>query len=267
MPRLSLPSPSMSVALTALAVALGGTSYAATQIGSGDVRDNSLTGADIRNNSVAATDITNNSLSTSDVKDGALRAKDFKAGQLPAGAKGATGATGANGSTGASGVNGTKGDKGDSGPAGTGRWVLIDAAGAIEAQSGGFSVASAYGSNAAPAGAAGNVYINANEPLTNNAVVTSIALQNQVDQSTPADGIMNGRQTGSDSNPEFSGEITATRCAITGVVGCAPTGTNTVSHFVVSPRLSDGGLTDATNRKRFYVIITGDSSDYVAPAA
>ena len=68
-----------------------------------------------------------------------------------------------------------------------------------------------------------------------------------------------------DINPEFSGEITATRCAITGVVGCAPTTTNDVNHFVVSPRLSDGQPTDATNRKRFYIVITGDSSDYVAP--
>jgi hypothetical protein len=51
---------------------------------------------------------------------------------------------------------------------------------------------------------------------------------------------------------------------IDGVVGCASTGTNTTSHFIVSPRLSDGRFTTADNRKRFYVIITGDSSDYVA---
>ena len=44
-----------------------------------------------------------------------------------------------------------------------------------------------------------------------------------------------------------------------------PTTTNDANHFVVSPRLSDGSSTDATNRKRFYIIITGDSSDYVAP--
>jgi len=241
----------MTVSLVALTVALGGTSYAATQIGSAGIRNNSLTGTDIKNES----------LTTSDVKNGSLRAKDFKAGQLPAGAAGAAGATGATGAAGA------KGDKGDTGPAGAGRWVLVDATGAIESQSGGFSIATAYGSNGAPVGASGNVYINANEPLTNNGIVVSIALQNQVDQSTPPDGIMNGRQTGSDTNPEFSGEITATRCAITGVVGCAPTGTNNVNHFVVSPRLSDGGLTDATNRKRFYVIVTGNSTDYVAPAA
>ena len=41
---------------------------------------------------------------------------------------------------------------------------------------------------------------------------------------------------------------------------------------MVSPRLSDGTVTsgagtaeDPGTRKRFYVIITGDSSDYVAP--
>ena len=57
---------------------------------------------------------------------------------------------------------------------------------------------------------------------------------------------------------------------------CAPTGANTINTFVVSPRMSDGSLTvtgDPTEvdvhqpntHKRFYVIITGDSSDYVAP--
>jgi hypothetical protein len=30
---------------------------------------------------------------------------------------------------------------------------------------------------------------------------------------------------------------------------------------VVSPRLSNGAVTTDTNRKRFYVIVTGDSSD------
>lgn len=95
------------------------------------------------------------------------------------------------------------------------------------------------------------------------------AVDNTVDGSR-----VNGRNTAVDSNPEFSGEITATKCAITGVVGCAPndatpggTGvsTNTNRYFVVSPRLSNGGLTvndsapaagDNTH-KRFYVIISG----------
>jgi hypothetical protein len=160
------------------------------------------------------------------------------------------------------------------GPPGQARWLLVNAAGQIEAQSGGFSIASAYdlvnnttnpdGTPAAvPAGAVGNVYIDANEDLSDNAITTTIALQNQVDQN--GDTVRNGRSLNPDANPEFSGEITATRCGIAGVVQCAPVGTDNASYLVVSPRLSDGQVTTSENRKRFYVVISGDSSDYVAP--
>ena len=48
------------------------------------------------------------------------------------------------------------------------------------------------------------------------------------------------------------------------VTACAPPGTGNVNHVVVSPRQSDGTVTsNATGRKRFYVIITGDSTDFV----
>lgn len=238
MKRFSMPTPSMGVAIVALLVALGGTSYAALSLTSKDIKNNSLTGFDIRDGSIR----------TGEIKNRSLRAIDFRKGQLP---RGRTGATGPAGATGAQ------------GPAGSGRWVLINGAGAIEAQSGGFSVASGYVAN--PAGAAGNVYINANENLANNGIVASIALENQSDQD--GNGNTNGRQPGPDANAEFSGEISATMCAITGVVSCAPPGTNTTSHFVVSPRMSDGQVTEAATRKRFYVIVTGDSTDFVAPPA
>ena len=183
-------------------------------------------------------DVKNQSLTGKDVKNGSLKAKDLQDGVIP------------------------------ETPVAT-RWVLVNALGQIEAQSGGFEVKAAYGVGAVgvtvPAGAVRNVYIDANEPLDDNAIVATVALQNQVDQSTPPDAIMNGTVLTADSNPEFSGEITATRCAVTGVVTCGPTTTNDTNHFVVSPRLSDGQPTDATNRKRFYIVITGDSSDYVAP--
>ena len=141
-----------------------------------------------------------------------------------------------------------------SSPATRTRWVLVNAAGQIEAQSGGFTVKSAYGAD--PPGAAGNVYIDSGDDLSNNAITATIALQNQVEQDTPGNANTNGRAPGPDQNAEFSGEITATRCAIAGVVACAPAGTNTNTHFVVSPRLSDGQVTDDTNRKRFYVIVS-----------
>ncbi|WP_026909562.1 hypothetical protein [Patulibacter minatonensis] len=133
------------------------------------------------------------------------------------------------------------------------RWVLVNAAGEIEAQSGGFTVKSAYVGN--PAGASENVYIDSGEDLSSKGLSATIALQNQTDQN--GDGVMNGKAPGANANPEFSGEVSATRCAITGVVSCAPTGTNTSTHFVVSPRLSDGSPTSTTTRKRFYVTITG----------
>ncbi|MEJ7817376.1 MAG: hypothetical protein WKF49_01740 [Thermoleophilaceae bacterium] len=128
----------------------------------------------------------------------------------------------------------------------------MNAAGQIEAQSGGFEVESGYVAN--PPGAAGNVYIDSGEDLSNKGVVATIALQNQVDQN--GDTITSGRAPGADSNPEFSGEISATRCAIPGVVSCAPPGTNTNEYFVVSPRNSDGTVTSDGTRKRFYVVIT-----------
>ena len=135
------------------------------------------------------------------------------------------------------------------------RWVVVNAAGAIESQSGGFTVVSAYGSNGAPAGAAGNVYIDTGEDLTDNGVDATLGLQNAFDQN--ADGVTNGRAAGADANPEFSGEIVASRCAITGVVNCAPPGANEADTFVVSPRLSDGSFTTDATRKRFTVVLTG----------
>ena len=134
------------------------------------------------------------------------------------------------------------------------RWVVVNAAGEIESQSGGFRVVSAYGSNGAPAGAAGNVYIDAGEDLNNNGIAATLGLNNAVDVDG---GGMAGRTPGPDANAEFSGEVVASRCAITGIVGCAPPGANEPDTFVVSPRLSDGQVTENATRKRFQVVITG----------
>lgn len=59
----------------------------------------------------------------------------------------------------------------------------------------------------------------------------TIALQNTTDLN--ADGVVNGRQVG----------------------------TGNTNHLVVSPRPSDGSFTTDGARKRFYVVVTGDSSD------
>lgn len=90
------------MATLAIFVALGGTSYAVTQIGSAQIKNNSVRGADLKNNDVDSADIEN----------GSLLGQDFKAGQLPAGAAGATGPGGP------AGTQGGQGPKGDAGPAG-----------------------------------------------------------------------------------------------------------------------------------------------------
>ncbi len=215
-----LPSPAMAVALLALFTALSASAYAATVITGKNVRNGSLTGADIQSKSIAGTDIKDGALAARDIKAGSLTADRFAGGQL----------------------NATK-------PT---RWVLVNRAGEIEAQSGGFSVTAAY-----PAGAAnGNVYINAGEDLSDNGIAATIALENQYDLGGPATP-NNGTNAAADANPEFAGEISASRCQIAGVVECGPPAAKTTSNFVVSPRESDGQPTTGTNRKKFYVVITG----------
>ena len=83
------------VALLALFVALGGTSYAAAT-GSIDSRE-------IKNNAVRSKDIRNNQVQSRDVRNFSLLEKDFKPGQLPAGPTGPLGPRGATGPTGAPG--------------------------------------------------------------------------------------------------------------------------------------------------------------------
>ena len=216
-----LPSPAMIVASVALFVALGGTSYA--------VATGSIDSREIKNGTIVEKDVKKSGLEGSDIKDGALAARDVKAGSLTA-------------------------DRFAGGqlPKAT-RWVFVNDQGQIAAQSGGFTVKSAFQGN--PAGAAGNVYIDSGEDLGDNGIVASNALQNARDAN--GDGVMNGRAPGADNNPEFSGEISAIKCAIPNVVTCAPPGTNTGTHFVVSPRNSDGTVTSGADRKPFYVIITG----------
>ncbi len=262
MRRRRLPSPSMVVACVALVVALGGTSYATISISGKDVRNSSLTGRDVRNSSLTGRDVRNRSLTGRDVKNRSLTARDFRRGVLRRGA------------TGAPGPQGAQGPKGDKGDAGITRWALVNAAGEIERQSGGFRIVSAYGSNGAPAAAAGNVYIElTGEDLSDNGLVATISLQNGVNQNGSANGsnstdggagTMNGTNTNGDGQPpsagdnlEFSGEITVAKCNTPGIVGCAPPGSNENDTFVVSPRLSDGQRTTGGNRKRFFVVVTG----------
>lgn len=98
-----LPRPSTVIACLALAVALGGTGYAAIALPAGSVGTAQLkTGAVV----------------SSKVRDGSLRARDFAAGELPAGERGATGPQGPQGPAGASGPQGPAGPTGAAGPQG-----------------------------------------------------------------------------------------------------------------------------------------------------
>jgi hypothetical protein len=219
------PSPSILVSSAALLVALGGTSYAAVQVNGANLVNNTVTGAKVKSQT----------LRSSDIADGSIKARDLRPGVVPTGA----------------------------------RWALVNAQGQIEAQSGGFSVRFAYPvlpNTAVPPApdnslrANGNVYIEAGEPLGNNAVTATVVLQNTIDQN--GDGITNGRAPGDNANPEFAGEIAVSQCG-TPITVCGPPGTQVPTTFVVSPRLSNGAVTTDTNRKRFYVIVTGDSSDRI----
>ena len=77
-----IPSPSMAVALLALGVALGGTSYAAIKL---------------PKNSVGSKQIKANAVTGVKVRDASLFANDFAPGQLPRGAVGPAGPRGAQG--------------------------------------------------------------------------------------------------------------------------------------------------------------------------
>ena len=107
----------------------------------------------------------------------------------------------------------------------------------------------------------GNVYIDAGEDLTGDAIVASLTLQNTLDVDG---GGMAGRTEGSNVNAEFSGEITVSICntgapaEATGPTNCVPPDVQNGTSFVVSPRLSDGAPTTDAYRKRFYVIVLRD---------
>jgi hypothetical protein len=106
MKRIHRPSTSMAVALVALFVALGGTSYATV---SAAFPPNSVGTKQIRDNSVTRAKIAHESITSVLVKDGGLLAKDFATGQLPSGPTGPAGPVG---------PQGPKGDKGDTGATG-----------------------------------------------------------------------------------------------------------------------------------------------------
>ena len=94
------PSPAMVVASIALAVALGGTSYAAVNL-----PRHSVGTWQLKRNAVGMLQLKKNAVVTAKVKNRSLLALDFKKGQLPAGPAGAKGDKGETGATGPPGIN------------------------------------------------------------------------------------------------------------------------------------------------------------------
>jgi len=110
------PSPALVVACLALAIALGGTSYAAVVLPAG---------------SVGTRQLQNGAVIEPKVKDHSLLARDFARGQLPAGPQGLPGPTG------------PEGDPGPKGDSATKYFAIIKPAGdnpTVGAQSGGVGV-------------------------------------------------------------------------------------------------------------------------------
>ncbi|CAI9414552.1 hypothetical protein [Nocardioides sp. T2.26MG-1] len=87
--RRLVPSPAMLVALLALMIAMGGTSYAAVTLAKNSVRS-----PHIVNGQVKTADLGASSVTTAKVKDGSLIAGDFAPGELPAGVEGPAGPPG-----------------------------------------------------------------------------------------------------------------------------------------------------------------------------
>jgi hypothetical protein len=99
MPRVSIarPSPALVIASLALAIALGGTAYAATSLPM---------------NSVGPLQIQRDAVTSPKVKNGSLLRADFKKGQLPAGRRGPAGPQGPQGAQGPQGPAGAQGPAG-----------------------------------------------------------------------------------------------------------------------------------------------------------
>jgi len=91
-----LPSPAMVVALIALFVALGGTSYSVVHFAK-----NSVDSSAIKNGAVHRADLARSAVDSSKVADHTLLARDFKTGQLPSGPQGVQGPPGPKGDPGA----------------------------------------------------------------------------------------------------------------------------------------------------------------------
>ena len=76
------PSPAMLVAVVALFVALGGVGYAATTIGSEEIRNNSVQSVDVKNDDLQSRDIKDDTVLSRDIKDDTVLSRDITDGTV-----------------------------------------------------------------------------------------------------------------------------------------------------------------------------------------
>jgi hypothetical protein len=75
--NLRRPTPALAVAVLALVLALAGTSYAAVQITSAQIKNGTIKGKDIKDRTITGKDVKDSSLTGADVKDGSLTRADL----------------------------------------------------------------------------------------------------------------------------------------------------------------------------------------------
>ena len=223
------PTPSLAISVAALLVALGGTGYAAA----------TLTGADIKNQTVTG----------KDVKNGSLKAKDLKEGVIP------------------------------KIPTAT-RWLLVDRSGVIvrsraASRSAPPTTSSTTAVRAVPARRAGQRLHRRQRAARRqrHRGLDRAAEHRSTRTTTGSSTVARRAPTPTPSSPARSPRPSA---VLTGSSAARPTGANTDQHLrgqpaherrLARPRRAPASPPTPNTHKRFYVIITGDSSDYVAPAA
>ena len=219
------PSPALVISCIALFASLGGVSYAVAKgsIDSRAIKDNTIRSKDMRANSITARELRRRSLDGTDIKIERVGGDAVKE-QVLETEKLARVPRAANADTLAS-----------QGPEKySTRWALVNQAGQIERQTGGFSTVDCFSTNA-------NCYINANEDVTNNGVHTEIAATN----------------TAGFAAEDITGQTGTAPCG-QAFVNCAPPGTENANVIVVAPRSSDG--TARAGNFRFYVYVTGSEA-------
>jgi len=106
------------IALLALFVALGGTSYAAVKITNGQLTNNSISGAKLANGSIPSTKLRNNSIPGFKLRNGAVSSAKLASGLLMSNGSGGSTLSAQSGTGGTSGASGARGPQGPTGQRG-----------------------------------------------------------------------------------------------------------------------------------------------------